>query len=64
MLAAMRHQGDIVLRRLYMPRKNTDTHIVFGTGGWRAVMSNSVYARVSQRCWLEPSCRSDSTTDC
>ena len=30
--------ADIVLRRLFMPRKNTDTHIVFGTGGWRAVI--------------------------
>lgn len=30
--------ADIVLRRLFEPRKNTDTHIVFGTGGWRAVI--------------------------
>jgi phosphomannomutase/molybdopterin-guanine dinucleotide biosynthesis protein A len=29
---------DIVLRRLFTPRKNTDTRIVFGTGGWRAVI--------------------------
>ncbi|MGV8979075.1 MAG: NTP transferase domain-containing protein [Cellulomonas sp.] len=29
---------DIVLKRLFVPRKNTDTHIVFGTGGWRAVI--------------------------
>lgn len=30
--------GDIVLRRLFEPRRNTDTSIVFGTGGWRAVI--------------------------
>src|SRR5699024_6329992 len=30
--------ADIVLRRLFEPRKNTDTHIVFGTGGWRAII--------------------------
>ncbi|MBN8881075.1 MAG: NTP transferase domain-containing protein [Salana multivorans] len=30
--------GDIVLRRLFEPRRNTDTHVVFGTGGWRAVI--------------------------
>ncbi len=29
---------DIVLKRLFVPRKNTDTRIVFGTGGWRAVI--------------------------
>lgn len=29
---------DIVLKRLFTPRKNTDTRIVFGTGGWRAVI--------------------------
>ncbi len=29
---------DIVLKRLFVPRKNTDTKIVFGTGGWRAVI--------------------------
>ena len=29
---------DVVLRRLFEPRKNTDTRIVFGTGGWRAVI--------------------------
>ena len=30
--------ADIVLKRLFVPRKNTDTRIVFGTGGWRAVI--------------------------
>ena len=29
---------DIVLKRLFGPEKNTDTAIVFGTGGWRAVI--------------------------
>jgi phosphomannomutase len=29
---------DIVLKRLFVPTKNTDTSIVFGTGGWRAVI--------------------------
>ncbi|MGN8244650.1 NTP transferase domain-containing protein [Cellulomonas soli] len=30
--------ADIVLKRLFVPTKNTDTKIVFGTGGWRAVI--------------------------
>lgn len=30
--------ADIVLKRLFVPTKNTDTSIVFGTGGWRAVI--------------------------
>ncbi len=30
--------ADVVLKRLFVPRKNTDTRIVFGTGGWRAVI--------------------------
>ncbi len=30
--------ADIVLKRLFVPKKNTDTRIVFGTGGWRAVI--------------------------
>ena len=30
--------ADIVARRLFEPRRNTDTSIVFGTGGWRAVI--------------------------
>ncbi|WP_062072663.1 NTP transferase domain-containing protein [Demequina sediminicola] len=34
------HQAaaDIVLKRLFMPKKDTDTTIKFGTGGWRAVI--------------------------
>lgn len=30
--------ADIVLKRLFVPTKNTDTSIHFGTGGWRAVI--------------------------
>ncbi|ACZ30085.1 Glucosamine-1-phosphate N-acetyltransferase., Phosphoglucomutase [Xylanimonas cellulosilytica DSM 15894] len=30
--------ADIVLARLFVPVKNTDTQIVFGTGGWRALI--------------------------
>jgi len=30
--------ADIVLARIFKPVKNTDTKIVFGTGGWRAVI--------------------------
>ncbi len=30
--------ADIVLKRLFMPTKDTDTTIKFGTGGWRAVI--------------------------
>ena len=30
--------ADVVLKRLFVPTKNTDTTIVFGTGGWRAVI--------------------------
>ncbi|MCL1868949.1 MAG: NTP transferase domain-containing protein [Promicromonosporaceae bacterium] len=30
--------ADIVLARLFRPVKNTDTKIVFGTGGWRALI--------------------------
>lgn len=30
--------ADILLKRLFRPRKNTDTTIAFGTGGWRAVI--------------------------
>ncbi|WP_062076391.1 NTP transferase domain-containing protein [Demequina globuliformis] len=30
--------ADIVLKRLFMPKKDTDTTIKFGTGGWRAVI--------------------------
>lgn len=30
--------ADIVLKRLFMPKKDTDTTIKFGTGGWRAII--------------------------
>lgn len=30
--------ADIVTKRLFMPKKSTDTSIRFGTGGWRAVI--------------------------
>ncbi len=30
--------ADIVLKRLFMPQKDTDTTIRFGTGGWRAII--------------------------
>lgn len=30
--------ADIVLKRLFTPKKNTDTAINFGTGGWRAII--------------------------
>lgn len=30
--------ADVVLKRLFVPKKNTDTRIVFGTGGWRALI--------------------------
>ena len=30
--------ADIVLKRLFTPKKDTDTTIKFGTGGWRAVI--------------------------
>ena len=36
--AGLQAAQDIVLKRLFVPRKNTDTTIVFGTGGWRAVI--------------------------
>jgi phosphomannomutase/molybdopterin-guanine dinucleotide biosynthesis protein A len=34
----LRAAADIVLERLFVPKKNTDTRIVFGTGGWRALI--------------------------
>ncbi len=34
----LRRAADIVVKRLFMPKKNTDTSIVFGTGGWRAII--------------------------
>ncbi len=36
--AGLAAAADVVLKRLFVPRKNTDTRIVFGTGGWRAVI--------------------------
>ncbi|ROS76480.1 NTP transferase domain-containing protein [Cellulomonas sp. PhB143] len=36
--AELAQAADIVLKRLFVPKKNTDTQIVFGTGGWRAVI--------------------------
>ena len=30
--------ADIVLKRLFVPKKDTDTTIKFGTGGWRAII--------------------------
>ncbi len=42
---------DIVLRRLFVPRKNTDTKIVFGTGGWRALIGEGyTLANVRRLC--------------
>lgn len=34
----LQQAADIVLKRLFMPKKDTDTTIRFGTGGWRAVI--------------------------
>jgi len=34
----LQEAADILLKRLFMPKKNTDTTIHFGTGGWRAVI--------------------------
>ncbi len=36
--AQLAQAADIVLARLFRPVKNTDTKIVFGTGGWRALI--------------------------
>ncbi|MFD2840209.1 NTP transferase domain-containing protein [Populibacterium corticicola] len=42
---------SIVLKRLFVPRKNTDTKIVFGTGGWRAVIGEGyTLANVRRLC--------------
>jgi phosphomannomutase/molybdopterin-guanine dinucleotide biosynthesis protein A len=42
---------DIVAKRLFVPRKNTDTKIVFGTGGWRAVIGEGyTLANVRRLC--------------
>jgi phosphomannomutase len=43
--------ADIVLKRLFVPRKSTDTKIVFGTGGWRAVIGEGyTMANVRRLC--------------
>lgn len=34
----LQQAADIVLKRLFTPKKDTDTTIKFGTGGWRAVI--------------------------
>lgn len=36
--AELQRAADIVLKRLFMPKKDTDTTIKFGTGGWRAII--------------------------
>ncbi len=47
----LRVAQDIVLKRLFVPRKNTDTSIVFGTGGWRAVIGEGyTMANVRRLC--------------
>ncbi|GAB2458035.1 NTP transferase domain-containing protein [Xylanimonas ulmi] len=43
--------ADIVLARLFRPVKNTDTKIVFGTGGWRALIGEGyTLANVRRLC--------------
>jgi len=43
--------ADIVLQRLFVPKKNTDTRIVFGTGGWRALIGEGfTLANVRRLC--------------
>ncbi|WP_052366771.1 NTP transferase domain-containing protein [Paraoerskovia marina] len=43
--------ADVVLKRLFIPKKNTDTKIVFGTGGWRAVIGEGyTLANVRRLC--------------
>lgn len=34
----LQRASDIVLKRLFIPTKDTDTTIKFGTGGWRAII--------------------------
>lgn len=34
----LQQAADIVLKRLFVPKKDTDTTIKFGTGGWRAII--------------------------
>ncbi len=43
--------ADVVLKRLFVPKKNTDTKIVFGTGGWRALIGEGyTMANVRRLC--------------
>jgi bifunctional N-acetylglucosamine-1-phosphate-uridyltransferase/glucosamine-1-phosphate-acetyltransferase GlmU-like protein len=44
----LQEAADVVLKRLFVPTKNTDTKIVFGTGGWRAVIGER--SRTSASC--------------
>ncbi|PJI93755.1 NTP transferase domain-containing protein [Luteimicrobium subarcticum] len=49
--AELGEAADIVLKRLFMPKKNTDTTIHFGTGGWRAVIGEGyTLANVRRLC--------------
>lgn len=47
----LRAAADIVLKRLFQVTKNTDTKIVFGTGGWRAIIGEGyTLANVRRLC--------------
>ncbi|GAA3224531.1 NTP transferase domain-containing protein [Oerskovia jenensis] len=47
----LQEAADILLKRLFMPKKNTDTKIVFGTGGWRAIIGEGyTLANVRRLC--------------
>jgi|GEM_PF-26888 len=47
----LQEAADVVLKRLFVPTKNTDTKIVFGTGGWRAVIGEGyTLANVRRLC--------------
>lgn len=47
----LQEAADIVLRRLFVPKKDTDTTIKFGTGGWRAVIGEGyTLANVRRLC--------------
>jgi len=49
--AELQEAADILLKRLFMPKKNTDTKIVFGTGGWRAIIGEGyTLANVRRLC--------------
>ncbi|QAY62079.1 glucosamine-1-phosphate N-acetyltransferase [Xylanimonas allomyrinae] len=49
--AQLAQAADIVLARLFRPIKNTDTKIVFGTGGWRALIGEGyTLANVRRLC--------------